>query len=280
MPPDTVIRWHRAGFRLFWKWKSHRAIARRKTIAPDIVSLIRDMSRASPLWGAPRIHGELLKLGITVAQRTVAKYMVRELHRAPNQNWRTFLRNHLGQMVSVDFLTVPTLGFQVLYVFLVLSHQRRKVLHFNLVEAPSTCWTAQQLREAFPFITLPQYLLRDRDGTYGLEFQRCAEALGITQQRIAPGCLWQSPDVERLVGSIRRECLDHVLVLNRDRLRRVLESYFAYYHASRCHLGLGKDALLGRRVQPPEEGPNSAVLPLDRGRVALKSQPCSGAAGP
>jgi transposase InsO family protein len=175
---------------------------------------------------------------------------------------------------------VPTLGFQVLYVFLVLSHQRRKVLHFNLVEAPSTCWTAQQLREAFPFITLPQYLLRDRDGTYGLEFQRCAEALGITQQRIAPGCLWQSPDVERLVGSIRRECLDHVLVLNRDRLRRVLESYFAYYHASRCHLGLGKDALLGQRVQPPEEGPNSAVLPLDRGRVALKSQPCSGAAGP
>jgi len=137
-----------------------------RRIPPDTISLIRELSRANPLWGATRIHSELLQRGLKVAQRTVAKYMVRELHRAPNQNWRTFLRNHLGQMVSVDFLTVPTLGFQVLYVFLVLSHQRRKVLHFNLVEAPSTCWTAQQLREAFPFITLPQYLLRERDGTY------------------------------------------------------------------------------------------------------------------
>jgi transposase InsO family protein len=252
--PDTVIRWHRKGFRLFWKWKSRRAKVGRKTIALDTISLIRDMSRANPLWGAPRIHGELLKLGITVAQRTVAKYMVRKPHRAPNQNWKTFLRNHLGQMVSVDFLTVPTLGFQRLYVFLVLSHQRRKVLHFNIVQAPSARWTAQQLREAFPFTSPPKYLLRDRDAIYGLEFQLCAQALGIEQVRIAPGCPWQSPYVERLVGSIRRECLDHVLVLNQDHLHRVLESYFAYYHASRCHLGLDKDAPQGRRVQPPEEG--------------------------
>ncbi len=145
-------------------------------------------------------------------------------------------------MVSVDFLTVPTLNFQLLYVFVVLSHQRRKVQHFNVVEATSARWTAQQLREAFPFTAPPKYLLRDRDSIYGLEFQHCAAAIGLEELRIAPSCPWQSPYVERLIGSIRRECLDHVLVLNRAHLHRVLESYFAYYHASRCHLGLDKDA--------------------------------------
>jgi hypothetical protein len=214
--PDTFIRWHRETFRFFWKWKSRRG---RKTIAPDTIFLIREMSRANPLWGAPRIHSELLKLGLTVAQRTVAKYMVRRPRRSSTQNWTTFLRNHLGQMVSVDFLTVPTVGFQMLYVFVVLSHQRRKVLHFNVVGAPSAPWTAQQLREAFPFTSPPKYLLRDRDGIYGLEFQRCAEAFGLEELRIAPSCPWQSPYVERLIGSIRRECLDHVLVLNRVHLR-------------------------------------------------------------
>ena len=240
--PDTVIRWHREGFRLFWQWKSRRTKAGRKTIAPDTISLIRDMNRANPLWGAPRIHSELLKLGLTVAQRTVAKYMVRRPPRSPTQNWKTFLHNHLGQMVSVDFLTVPTLNFQLLYVFLVLSHQRRKVLHFNVVQAPSARWTAQQLREAFPFTAPPKYLLRDRDGIYGLEFQLCAAAIGLEELRIAPSRPWQSPYVERLIGSIRRECLDHVLVLNRAHLHRVLESYFVYYHESRTHLALAKDS--------------------------------------
>ena len=252
--PDTVIRWHREGFRLFWKWKSRRSHAGRKTIAPATISLIREVSRANPLWGAPRIHSELLKLGLTVAQRTVAKYMVPRLRRSSTQSWTTFLRNHLGQMVSVDFFTVPTVGFQLLYVFVVLSHQRRTVLHFNVVDAPSARWTAQQLREAFPFTAPPQYVLRDRDNIYGLEFQRCAEALGAEELRIAPSRPWQSPYVERLIGSIRRECLNHVLVLNRVHLCRVLESYFAYYHASRCHLGLDKDAPQGRRVQPAQEG--------------------------
>jgi len=157
-------------------------------------------------------------------------------------------------MVSVDFLTVPTVGFQLLHIFLVLSHQRRKVLHFNVVEAPSARWTAQQLREAFPFTSPPKYLLWDWDGIYGLEFPLCAGALGLEALRIAPGCPWQYPYVERLIGSIRRECLDHVLVLNRTHLHRVLEKYFGYYHVSRCHLALGKDAPQGRRVQPPEEG--------------------------
>jgi transposase InsO family protein len=219
-----------------------------------MITLIRTMSQANPLWGAPRIHGELLKLGVIVAQRTVAKHMVRRTPRSPTQNWKTFLRNHLGHLVSVDFLTVPTLRFQVLYVFIVLSHLRRKVLHFNVTDTPSARWTAQQLRESFPFTLPPKYLLRDRDTIYGLEFQLCAEALGLDQVRIAPRSPWQSPYVERLIGSVRRDCLDHVIVLNRAHLHRLLENYLAYYHASRTHLGLDKDAPQARRVQPPEEG--------------------------
>lgn len=258
--PDTIIHWHRQGFCRFWKWKSRPGKVGRKSIAPSTITLIGDMSRANPLWGAPRIHGELLKLGITVAQRTVTKYMVRRPHRYPAQDWKTFLRNHLGQMVSVDFLTVPTLRFHVLYVFIVLSHARRQVLHFNVTEAPSARWTAQQLREAFAFTSPPKYLLRDRDGIYGLEFEHCAEALGLEQVRIAPRSPWQSPYVERLIGSVRRECLDHVIVLNRAHLHRVLESYFVYYHSCRTHLGLDKDAPQTRRVQPPEEG-NIVALP-------------------
>jgi transposase InsO family protein len=176
------------------------------------------MNHANPLWGAPRIHGELLKLGITVAQRTVAHYMVRRARRPSSHNWKTFLRNHLGSMVSVDFLAVPTLTFQVLYVFIVLSHHRRRVFHFNVVERPSAGWAAQQLREAFAFTSPPKYLLRARDGIYGLEFHRRVEALGLEEVRIAPRSPWQSPYVERLIGSVRRECLDHVIVLNQAHL--------------------------------------------------------------
>jgi transposase InsO family protein len=212
------------------------------------------MNHANPLWGAPRIHGELLKLGITVAQRTVASYMLPRTHRPPSQNWKAFLRNHLGSMVSVDFLTVPTFTFQVLYVFIVLSHNRRRVLHFNVVQRPSAGWAAQQLREAFAFTSPPKYLLRDRDGIYGLEFQCCAQALGLEEIWIAPRSPWQSPYVERLIGSARRECLDHVIVLNQAHLHRLLKSYFAYYHRSRTHLGLDKDAPDSRPVRGPEEG--------------------------
>jgi putative transposase len=252
--PDTVIGWHRQGFRLFWRWKSRTRTAGRQSVAPATIDLVRQMSRANPLWGAPRIHGELLKLGISVAQRTVSKYMVRQPRRSGGQTWTTFLRNHLGQMVSVDFLTVPTLRFQVLYVLLVLSHARRKVLHFNVTAFPSALWTAQQLREAFAFTTPPKYLLRDRDGIYGLEFQHVAQALEVEQLRIAPRSPWQSPYVERLIGSLRRDCLDHVIVLNQAHLHRVLQSYFLYYHHCRTHLSLDKDAPEPRRIQPPEEG--------------------------
>ncbi len=212
------------------------------------------MNHANPLWGAPRIHGELLKLGITFAQRTVAQYMVPRSGPRSSHNWKAFLRNHLGSMVSVDFLTVFSMTFKVLYVFIVLLHDRRRVLHFNVVERPLAIWTAQQLREAFAFTSPPEYLLRDRDGIYGLEFRCRVEALGLEELRIAPGSPWQSPYVERLMGSVRRECLDHVIVLNQVHLHRLLKAYFAYYHRSRTHLGLDKDAPEPRPVQGPEEG--------------------------
>ena len=252
--PDTVIGWHRQGFRLFWKWKSRPGRAGRKSLAPATIALIRQMSEANPLWGAPRIHGELLKLGIAVTQRTVGKYLVPQPRRASGQTWTTFLQNHFGQMVSIDFLTVPTLSFHVLYVFVVLSHARRQIRHFNVTATPSARWTAQQLREAFPFTPPPKYLLRDRDSVYGLEFQHVAQALEVEELRIAPRSPWQSPYVERFIGSLRRECLDHVVVLNRAHLHRVLQRYLAYYHGCRTHLGLDKDAPEPRRVQLPAEG--------------------------
>jgi transposase InsO family protein len=196
----------------------------------------------------------LLKLGITLAPRTVANYMVPRTGRRSPHNWKAFLGNHCASMVSVDFLTVPTVNFKVLYVFLVLSHHRRRVLHFHVVQSPSAVWTAQQLREAFAFTSPPKYLLRDRDGIYGLEFQNRAQALGLEEVRIAPQSPWQSPYIERLIGSVRRECLDHVIVFNQAHLHRLLESYFSYYHRSRTHLALDKDAPEPRPVQGPEEG--------------------------
>ena len=252
--PSTVIQWHRAGFRLFWRWKSRPRKPGRKTICPSTIALIQQMSLANPLWGAPRIHGELLKLGLDVSQRSVAKYMSPRSRLPTSPNWKTFLRNHLDSTVSVDFLTVPTLNFQVLYVFIVLSHHRRRVLHFNIVDRPSGRWTAQQLREAFAFTSPPKYLLRDRDSVYGLEFQARALALGLEELRIAPRSPWQSPYVERLIGSVRRECLDHVIVSSPAHLHRLFTSYFSYYHRSRTHLALGKDAPEPRPVREPEDG--------------------------
>ena len=212
------------------------------------------MSLANPLWGAPRIHGELLKLGIQVSQATVAKYRVRR-PKPPSQTWRTFLGNHLRDLVSVDFFVVPTATFRVLFVFLVLAHDRRRTLHFNVTDHPSAEWTAQQLVEAFPWDTAPRYLLRDRDSIYGEYFRRRVRGMGIREVLIAPRAPWQNAFVERLIGSIRRECLDHVVVLNESSLRRTLNSYLEYYQRSRTHLALGKDAPEPRPVQPPELGP-------------------------
>jgi transposase InsO family protein len=206
------------------------------------------------LWGAPRIHGELLKLGIDIGERTVSRLMPRRSRKPPSQTWRAFLTNHVGSLVSVDFFTVATATFRVLLVFVVLAHHRRRVLHFNVTEHPTAIWTAHQIVEAFPETTAPRYLLRDRDGIFGSEFGRRVTGLGIEEVLTAPRAPWQNPFAERLVGSIRRDCLDHVIVLGERHLHRILASYFAYYHRSRTHLSLNKDAPEPREVMPPEAG--------------------------
>ena len=252
--PETVIRWHRRGFRLYWKWKSRPRWLGRRRLPKEVRDLIRTMSRANPLWGAPRIHGELLKLGIEVSQATVSKYMVRH-RKPPSQTWRTFLKNHAQDIVSVDFFTVPTGTFRVLYVFLVLSNKRRRVVHFNVTDSPSAVWTGQQIVEAFPWDTAPKYLLRDRDGKYGEDFIRRVESLGIKHVLISARSPWQNPYVERVNGFIRQECMDHTIIFNERHLRRVLREYFKYYHGSRTHLGLEKDCPKPRPVEPIALGP-------------------------
>jgi putative transposase len=220
--------------------------------------LIRKMSWANPLWGAPRIHGELLKLGIEVSQATVAKYMVRQ-RKPPSQTWRTFLNNHAKQLVSTDFFVVPTVTFRVLYVFVVLAHERRRLLHFNVTSHPSPEWAAQQMVEALPWDNVPRYLLRDRDALYGESFRARVRGIGVREVLTAPQSPWQNPYAERLIGSIRRECLDHVIVFNESSLRRLLNLYLTYYLRSRTHLALDKDSPVSRPVQPPELG---AILEL------------------
>jgi|SRR5579863_679281 len=252
--PETVIAWQRRGFSWYWRWKSRQGKPGRPTIDFDVRELIRKMSLANPLWGAPRIHGELLKLGIEVCQATVAKYMVRQ-RRPPSQTWRTFLHTHVQQLVSTDFFVVPTLSFRVLFVFIVLAHHRRRVLHFNVTAHPTSEWTAQQIAEAFPWDTAPRYLLHDRDSIYGEVFRQRVRRMAIREVLTAPRAPWQNPYVERLIGSIRRECLDHVIVFNEAFLRRTLKSYFQYYGHSRTHLSLAKDAPEERAIQPPELGP-------------------------
>lgn len=250
--PETVIAWHRKGFRLYWSWKS-RVRQGRPPVSMDVRELIGRMSVANPGWGAPRIHGELGKLGIKVSETTVAKYMVRHRH-PPSQTWRTFLANHIKDLVAADFFVVPTATFRLLFVFVILSHDRRRPIHFAVTSHPTAEWTAQQLLQAFPWDTAPRFLLRDRDGNYGKTFRDAAQGLGIEEVLCAPRSPWQNAYAERLIGSIRRECLDHVIVLHESGLRRVLRSYFDYYAHSRTHLSLGKDAPIPRPVQPPELG--------------------------
>ena len=251
--PDTVIRWHRQGFKLFWRWKSRRRGAGRPRVDADFRALIRRMSIANPLWGAPRIHGELLKLGIDVGQTTVAKYMFKG-RKPPSQTWRTFLNNHADVIAAMDFFTVPTAGFQILFVFVLVLHGRRRVVHFNVTTNPTSEWTAQQVVEAFPWDTAPRYLLRDRDSIYGSAFRARVRGMGIEQVLTAPRSPWQNPYIERLVGSIRRDCLDHVIALGPQHLHKILTRYFDYYSRSRTHLSLGKDCPEHREVEPPDFG--------------------------
>jgi len=255
--PETVIAWHRRGFRLYWSWKSRHPQGR-PSVSREIIGLIRKMSMANPRWGAPRIHGELLKLGFDLSESTVAKYMLSR-RTPPSQTWRTFLTNHAKTFVSSDFFVVPTVFFRVLFVFVILSHDRRRPVHVAVTEYPTSEWVAHQLLEAFPWDSAPQYLLRDQDGSYGEKFSEAARWLGVREVLTAPQSSWQNPYVERLIGSIRRECLDHVMVLNETGLRRILKSYFDYYERSRTHLSLGKDAPIARPIQPVGTGTIIAI---------------------
>jgi transposase InsO family protein len=250
--PDTVVRWHRTGFRLFWRWKS-RAKRGRPKVDAEIRKLIRRMSNENPLWGTPRIQAELALLGYVVADSTIDKYRIRP-RKPPSQTWRAFLANHANDIVAVDFFAVPTVTFRMLFAFVVLRHERRTVVHFNVTAHPSAEWTAQQITEAFPFEEGPRFLIRDRDGIYGEFFRTRVANMGIEEVLIAPRSPWQNPFVERLIGSIRRECLHHVIVLNERHLKRVLRSYFDYYLNSRTHLSLNRNAPIRREVEPPSEG--------------------------
>ena len=250
--PETVVRWHRQGFKLYWRWKSRKKPGR-PTVDRKIRDLIRRMSRENPTWGAPRILSELLLLDHDVAESTVDKYIIRQ-PKPPSQNWRTFLENHGGQIVAIDFFTVPTVTFRVLYVFLILRHDRRRIVHFNATTNPTAQWTAQQIVEAFPYDQTPRFLLRDRDGIYGEYFRHRVKHMGIDEVLIAPRSPWQNAYVERLIGSIRRECLDHVIVFNEEHLHRILAEYFDYYHQARAHLSLDRNSPIPRPVDPPENG--------------------------
>jgi putative transposase len=260
--PRTVITWQRQRFRDHWRQLSQPGTPGRPRIGKEVRDLIRTMWQTNPTWGALRIVGELRKLGIKVAKSTVETYRVRP-QKPPSPTWKTFLKNHVQDLVALDFFVVPTVTHKALYVLLILAHERRRVVHFNITENPTAPWTAQQVTEAFPWDEAPRYLLRDRDRVYGASFRQRVRHMRIEEVIIAPRSPWQNPYVERLIGSIRRECLDHVIVLHEPHLRRILTGYFQYYHRFRTHLSLAMDcpeplpvhpSALGKIVAVPEVG--------------------------
>src|ERR1700681_1980446 len=245
--PETRVRWHRAGFRRYWRWKS-RSLGGRPQIETELRALIRRMGVENPLWGAPRIHGELLKLGLEVAQSSVAKYMVKR-RGPPSQEWRTFLCNHAPDIAAMDLFVVPTIGFSLLYAFVIVRLDRRDLVWINVTTNPTSDWIARQMTEAFPWDDAPKYLIRDRDRIYGAVVTRRLRAMGIRDKPAAPASPWQNGFAERLIGSIRRECLDHIIVLGKEHLRRILKNYADYYNGVRTHRSMNKDAPVSRQVQ-------------------------------
>jgi transposase InsO family protein len=245
--PETILRWHRAGFKMFWRCKS-RNRAGRPRIDRALRDLIQQMSRENPLWGASRIHGELLMLGFEVAQSTVSKYMARP-SKPPSQSWKSFLRNHAEAIAAIDMCVVPTLTFERLFAFLVLGHGRRQLLWFEVTRHPTAEWLARQITEAFPWTSAPAYLVRDNDRAFGHVFTSRIRAMSIRDRPISPGSPWQNGIAERFVGTLRRECLDQMLIFGETHLRQVLSAYAAYYNQARTHLALHKDAPLQRPIQ-------------------------------
>src|SRR6202047_1067579 len=245
--PDTLVRWHQAGFRSYWHWQS-RTRGGRPQIETELRVLIGRMSVENPLWGAPRIHGELLKLGFELAQSSVAKYMVKR-RGPPSQGWRTFLHNHAPDIAAMDLFVVPTIGFNLLYAFIIVRLDRRGLVWINVTTNPTAEWIARQLTEAFPWDEAPHYMIRDRDRIYGPVVTRRLRAMGIRDKPIAPASPWQNGFAERLIGSIRRECLDHVIVLGEAHLRRILKYYARYYNGFRTQRSLNKDTANSWPVQ-------------------------------
>jgi transposase InsO family protein len=245
--PETVVHWHRMGFAAYWRWRS-RSLGGRPRIGKEVRDLIRRMSFENPLWGAPRIHGELLKLGINVAQSTVSIYIVPRQDR-PLQTWKTFLRNHAEGIASIDLFVVPTIAFEQLFAFLVLGHGRRRLLCIAVTINPTAEWLACQITEAFPWERAPKYLIRDNDRAFGVAFKARVRAMGIRDRPTSFRSPWQNGYVERLIGSIRRECTDHLIVFNAEHLRRILAKYTTYYNEVRTHISLGKDAPYTRQIE-------------------------------
>ncbi len=248
--PATVVQWHRQGYRFFWRWRSRSG---RPSVSREVQDLIRQMNAANPFWGAPRIHGELLKLGIEISQATVAKYMVRRRGR-PSPTWRSFLRNQAAGIAAIDMFVVASASFRLLYVMIILTHDRRKIVRFDVTRYPTAGWLARQVTAAFPWDTAPRYLPRDRDASYGESFCRQVDAMGITEVVTASRSPWQNAFVERVIGSIRRECLDYIVIFNERHLCRVLSTYIDYYHQTRTHLSLDKDCPDPRPAMPPRIG--------------------------
>jgi hypothetical protein len=245
--PDSVVRWHRAGFRRYWRWKSRLRVGR-PPVERELRALIRQMNAENPLWGAPRIHGELLKLGFEVAQSTVAKYMIK-WPRPRSQTWRTFLRNHAPDIAAIDLFVLPTISFGLLYGLIIVGLARRRLVWINVTANPTAEWVARQLTEAFPWQEAPRHLIRDRDAVYGGVFLKRLNAMGIRDHPTGPRSPWQNTHAERLIGSIRREILDHVAVLGAAHLRRILSRYATYYNQARTHWSLRKDCPIHRPIQ-------------------------------
>jgi len=260
--PETVVRWHRAGFRMYWRLISRvRVQVGRRQTSKEVRELIFRMVVENPIWGAPRIHGELLMLSFDVSERTISRWMKRAPRDPePATRWLTFLRNHREAIAAMDFFTVPTIRFGILYAFFIIAHDRRRILHFNVTRHPTSSWIVQQLREAFPYQSTPKFLIFDHDAKYGLDVPATIRSMNIVCEQTSIKSPWQNGVAERWVGSCRRDLLDHIIALNERHLKRLLADYIRYYHSDRTHLGL--------RKQTPGGRVRSAV----RGRVVSRAR--------
>lgn len=257
--PETVIKWHRKGFRLFWKMKSKHKDGRGR-IDVETRKLIIQLAEENRLWGIPRIHGELLKLGYNISQSTVFRYLQNLRRNNPSQNWKTFLRNHSKDIISMDFFSVPTINLKLLHVLVIMEHHRRKVIHFNVTEHPTSIWTAQQMRNALYEDNSYKYMIRDRDCKFGKYFGRKISGIGMKEIVTSYRSPWQNGYAERVIGTIRRECLDHLIVFNESHLREILKEYFYYYNKFRTHLGLEKNTPESRPIEPYGKLANTPIL--------------------